>query len=92
MSRVLSTDEAKQAITKMQQLINGPLLEQISALNKEGQTLSRSDVWDGQLASQFRSEWPQTHNTLKNVQTQLEELRRSIEKINQNIMTAGGNS
>ena len=92
MARVLSTDEAKQAVTKMQQIINGPLLDQITALNKEGQTLSRPDVWDGQLAQQFRSNWPQTHNNLKNVQTQLEELRKAVDTINRDIMSAGGNA
>jgi len=89
--RVLSTGEAKQAITKMQQIINGPLMEQIDALNREGQTLSDPNVWDGRLAQQFRNEWPQTHSTLLKTKEALEELRANSQRINQDIMTAGGN-
>jgi uncharacterized protein YukE len=90
MARVLSTDAAKQSIQKMQQIINGPLLEQIEALNKEGGILSDSNVWDGRLAQQFRGQWPETHNTLMKTKAALEELRANTEKINRNIMTAGG--
>jgi hypothetical protein len=59
--RVLSTAEAKQAIQKLQQIINGPLVEQIRALDTQGRVLSDPNVWDGNLAQQFRSEWPNTH-------------------------------
>ena len=89
--RVLSTGIAKQSITKMQQIITGPLLDQITSLNNEGTTLSDPNVWDGRLALQFREHWPETHQALKTVQQQLEELRTSIQKINENIMMAGGN-
>lgn len=90
--RVLSTETARQSILKMQNIINGGLIEQIDALNREGQTLSQRDVWDGQLASQFRNNWPQTYAALKKAQQELEELRANVQKINQNIMTAGGNA
>jgi len=89
--RVLSTDAARQAITRMQQIINGPLMEQIDALNREGQTLSQPDVWDGNLARQFRSQWPETHSTLLKAKEALEELRANSQRINEDIMRAGGN-
>ena len=89
--RVLSTGEARQAITKMQQIINGPLLDQITQLNNQGQILSNPNVWDGRLASQFRSDWPEVNATLIKAKNALEELRTSVQKINENIMTAGGN-
>lgn len=89
--RVLSTDQAKQSITKMQQIINGGLIEQIEALNREGQTLSQPEVWDGNLARQFQSTWPQTYQALMKAKQELDELRANIQKINENIMTAGGN-
>jgi uncharacterized protein YukE len=76
---------------KFKQTLDGPLLEQINALNREGQTLSQPDVWDGSLASKFRSDWPQVHQTLTKVREALEELRGKLEQINQNIMQAGGN-
>lgn len=90
--RVLSTMTAKETIVKMQQVINGPLVEQIQQLAQQGQTLSDANVWDGQLAIKFRGEWPQTHQSLVKTKEALEELRRNIEQINRNIMTAGGNA
>jgi uncharacterized protein YukE len=75
----------------MQQIINGPLVDQIRALDNQGRTLSDPNIWDGNLAQQFRSEWPNTHNALQKTQQALEELRRNVQTINQNIMTAGGN-
>jgi uncharacterized protein YukE len=89
--RVLSTETAKQSITKMQQIINGPLMEQINALNREGQTLSDPNIWDGNLARQFRGDWPQMHSALTKAQEAVEQLRTSAQRINQDIMTAGGN-
>lgn len=89
--RSLSTVEAEQAIQSMRNTINGPLMEQIDVLNRDGQTLSDPNVWDGQLAQQFRSEWSQTHSALLKVKEALEELRAKSERINQDIMAAGGN-
>jgi len=88
--RVLSTQTAKQSIQKMLQIINGPLTEQIDALNREGQTLSDPNVWDGRLAQQFRSEWPQTHSALLKAKEAVEQLRANSQRINQDIMQAGG--
>ena len=74
--RVLSTGEAKQAIQRVQQIISGGLTEQIDALNREGQTLSDPNVWDGNLAQQFRNDWwPSMHNTFLQAKQSLEELR-----------------
>jgi uncharacterized protein YukE len=90
--RVLSTGTAKQSITRMQQIINGGLVEQIDALNREGQTLSDPSNWDGRLAIEFRGNWPQTYQALMRAKAELEELRSNLQTINQNIMTAGGNA
>jgi uncharacterized protein YukE len=89
--RVLSTVEAEQAIKKMQQIINGPLIEQIGQLNQQGQTLSNPNVWDGRLAQEFRNRWPEIHKTLLRVKDDLEELRSKVQQINEDIMRAGGN-
>jgi hypothetical protein len=91
-TRVLSTDQAKQSIVKMQQIINGGLIEQIEALNREGQLLSQPDIWDGNLAVQFRGDWPQMYQHLLRAKEDLENLRANSQKINENIMTAGGNA
>jgi len=37
MSRVLSTDEAKEAIRQIQSIVNGGLTDQIQALDNQGQ-------------------------------------------------------
>ncbi len=91
MSRVLSTETAKQSVQKMQQIITGPLLDQINALNREGGILSDPNVWDGRLAQEFRNGWPEVNATLLRAKTQLEELRSQVQRINEDIMRAGGN-
>ncbi len=90
--QVLATTQMREAIQQMQRIINGGLMEQIDQLNKQGETLSRPDVWDGRLAQEFRNNWPQTYRTLKKAQQELEELRANVQKIHQNIMEAGGNA
>ncbi|NNJ12403.1 pyrophosphorylase [Chloroflexales bacterium ZM16-3] len=90
--RVLSTGTARQSITRFQSIVNGPLLDQINELHSQGQILSQPENWDGQLASQFRSYWSETNGKLRQIQQALEELRRQVAQINQNIMQAGGNS
>jgi len=89
--RVLSTGAARQAIAKMQAILNGPLVDQIEAVAREGQVLSDPSVWDGRLAQQFRSEWPIVHRGLTATVEALEELRAQIAQVTQDIMRAGGN-
>lgn len=89
--RVLSTEQAKSSIQQVQAIINGGLAEQIDKLDKEGKTLSSPDVWDGPLAQQFREQtWPETKSALEKAKQELDELRGQLQKISQNIMTAGG--
>ena len=90
--RVLSTPEAKQSVTRMQTIINQGLLDQIHLLDREGSTLSDPNVWDGDLAAMFRSDWPGTSATLKRIQQDLESLRARVQQINGDIMVAGGNA
>ena len=90
-ARVLSTDQAKTAIQQMQSIINGGLTEQITQLDAQGKTLSNPDIWDGPLAQQFRDQtWPETKSALDRAKQELEELRDQLQRISQNIMTAGG--
>jgi uncharacterized protein YukE len=89
--RVLSTGEARDAIRKMQDIINGSLLDQINALNAQGTRLSDPNVWDGQLARQFRSDWRQIYQKLTASKNALDDLRQQIKHINDDIMNSGGN-
>ena len=91
MTRVLSTDAARSSIASMSSIINGGLADQIGQLDQQGRQLSQPDVWDGALAAQFRSSWPQTSRSLQTVKGELDELRQRIERINVDIMVAGGN-
>ena len=91
MTRVLSTDAARSAVASMAAIINGGLADQISQLDQQGRQLSQPDVWDGALATQFRGAWPDTSRSLQTVRTELEDLRQQVERINADIMAAGGN-
>jgi uncharacterized protein YukE len=91
--RVLSSEQGKTSITRMQSILSGGLAEQIASLKSEGQILSDPEVWDGMLASEFRSgTWPETARTLDQAAEALEELRQRIQGINADIMVAGGNN
>lgn len=90
-NRVLSTEEAKSAIQQLQSIINGGFTEQINQLDAQGRTLSEPNVWDGPLATQFRSEtWPQTKSALDKAKAELDELRTQLGRISENIFAAGG--
>ena len=91
MGRVLSTEEAKNAIRQIQNIVNGGFTDQISQLDSQGQILSNPNVWDGPLAATFRgSTWPETKTALDKAKQELEELRTQLDKISQDIFTAGG--
>ena len=92
-TRVLSTEAAKTAIVQVQPIINGGLLDEIGKLDQQGRTLSNAEVWDGPLAQQFRDQtWPETKAALDRARVELDELRDQLQRISQNIMTAGGAS
>ena len=91
--RVLSTEAAKTSIVQLQSIVNGGLLDEINKLDQQGRTLSNPEVWDGPLAQQFRDQtWPETKTALDKARQELDELRDQLQKISQNIMTAGGAS
>lgn len=91
MTRVLSTEQAKSAISQVQNIINGGLTDQITALDGQGRILSDPNVWDGPLASQFRSStWPETKAALDKAKQELDELHQQLSKISQDIFSAGG--
>ncbi|MFL4475205.1 pyrophosphorylase [Paeniglutamicibacter sp. MACA_103] len=91
MSRVLSTEQAKSAIAQVQGIVTGGLTDQISALDGQGRVLSDPNVWDGPLAAQFRgSTWPETKAALDKAKQELEQLRVQLQKISQDIFSAGG--
>ncbi|KWZ72655.1 MAG: hypothetical protein E6700_06635 [Winkia neuii] len=90
-ARVLSTEQAKSAISQLQSIINGGFTDQISQLDAQGKILSDPNVWDGPLAQRFRDQtWPETRQALDKARAELEELRGQLDQISQNIMTAGG--
>lgn len=91
MARVLSTEEAKTAIRQIQSIIGGGFTDQISQLDAQGRILSDPNTWDGPLAATFRgSTWPETKSALDKAKQELEQLRTQLDKISQDIFTAGG--
>ena len=91
MSRVLSTEEAKTAIRQIQSIVGGGFTDQISQLDAQGRVLSDPNIWDGPLAATFRgSTWPETKAALDKAKSELEQLRTQLDKIAQDIFTAGG--
>jgi uncharacterized protein YukE len=90
--RVLSTDQAKTSIARMQAIIASGLAGELSGLQAEGRMLSDPSVWDGVEATRFRSDtWPSVSRALVQCVDALEALQQHISRVNQNIMTAGGN-
>jgi hypothetical protein len=73
-------------------ILNSGLTETIQSLNHQGGILSEPNVWDGNLADDFRGNlWPACSRALANAHTQLQELQRRLKTIHANIMRAGGN-
>jgi hypothetical protein len=92
-TRVLSTEQAKVSVQRLQAILSNELLQQLARVGDEGRTLSDPNVWDGMQATRFRSElWPPTKAALDNAVEALHQLQQSSQAINQNIMQAGGNA
>ncbi len=90
--RVLATPEARSAVQRLKTIVNGDLLNTIRDLERQGDTLADANQWDGTLANQFRGTWPGNKTTINNMRTDLEKLQQDVDRITQNIMTAGGNA
>lgn len=87
---VKSTDAAKEAIGKMQAAINGGLMDAITTIVTQGNTLD-PELWAGPKADEFYSEWPETRTALDTAHQRLEMMANDIMTVNTNIQTAGGN-
>ena len=61
-----TTENAKQAATRMQTLLQGDMTAQVRQLQTAGAALADPNRWDGPLAQRFRSsEWPQQSRSLQ---------------------------
>jgi hypothetical protein len=91
--RVLATDAAKQAATKMQALLSGQITGELKQIQAIGNQLINPNIWDGPLAARFRSsEWPGENRALQTAVTSLETLSKQMETVVENILKAGGGS
>jgi uncharacterized protein YukE len=91
MSTVIkSTPEAIEAIHRMRSVIDGGLVEQLNALQREGGVLAEPFNWDGPLALQFRDTWPGLHGDLVRMQQELARLNTDLRTIQADIQLAGG--
>ena len=93
MARVLADDAAKAAVARIQSILAGDLTASITALQNEGNVLSDANHWDGMLAGQFRGEiWPSHTAAIASVKAALEQLQQQVQRINADILAAGGNT
>jgi hypothetical protein len=91
--RVLSTELARAAIQRMETILAGELEQQVRQLEQQGQSLSDPGVWDGRAAVEFRTRvWPEAKSGLDRTVQTLQELRVAVQRVNHNIMSAGGNA
>ena len=91
--RVLSSEAARVAIQRMEAILAGQLEQQVQQLEQQGQILTDPSIWDGRAAAEFRGTvWPQAKASLDRTIKTLEELRLAVQRVNQNIMAAGGNA
>jgi hypothetical protein len=87
---VKSTQDALDTIDRMRSSISGPLTEQINSFIATGDSLNEEN-FDGAHAAQFYGQWPETRTALQNALTELTDLATSIQNVNTNIQSAGGN-
>ncbi len=92
MTRTISTAVARDAVNKIQAIVDGPLLLQLIELERQAQVLADPIMWDGRLAEELRSKWLERKRQLSTVRALIEELQREVDTINRNIMHAGGNA
>ncbi len=91
MARVLTTDQAASAISQIQSILSGDLEGTISKLDAQGRVLSDPSAWDGPLASEFRSNvWPVVSKSLQDSKAHLDDLRIRLDRIQRDIVQAGG--
>ncbi|MGI8663106.1 MAG: pyrophosphorylase [Acidimicrobiales bacterium] len=88
--RTVADPLAKDAVTHLRSTLAGGFLETIQQVVRDGETLSRPDLWDGPRAIQFRQSWPELRGALQNAHSDLTELAGSIDAITTAIMHAGG--
>ena len=97
-NRVLTTDTAVDTVNRVRNIVQpagggGTLNTTVHELKTLLDTLGEPDVWDGQLATQFRGETlPACKTALTNCETALNELRTRLAAITNDIMSAGGNA
>ena len=88
--KILVTQEAMQAIDKMKNIIEGPLLGDIKDLNSQGTILSNPMQWEGGSAVQFRAEWQEVYASLQKTQTFLASLQSSVKRFHADIWGIDG--
>ncbi len=88
--RVLATHAARERISHARGVIDGPFMDQITALAQDFSVLKDRNQWDGSLADQYRPLMEDVERALKTAQGKLVEFARNMGTINANILTAGG--
>jgi hypothetical protein len=90
--RVTGSQEAKQEIQQMKQDFQNDLNTMKSQFSKHNSILSDPNHWEGRHAQEYRNNIaPQINNMLNKWQNDFTQLATQMDKIMQDILTAGGN-
>ena len=89
MSRVLSTEEALQELSRMETLIES-LVTQSEQAWRQGQRLLDDAVWQGGFARRARHSWEQALDDLRRAIRTTRRLQQHAQQVNRAIWRAGG--
>ena len=90
MARVVTSDRAEELLGRLQGEI-GQVHDLLQQMLRTGDELASPQVWEGQSANRFRDgEWARTRSWATSSIEQLNTLRDSIHRVNDNIRDAGG--
>jgi hypothetical protein len=88
---VKSTQEAIDAITRMNNALVGGLLDAITSFVNDGNSLN-PEIFAGPRADAFYAQWETTGPSLTQAKADLQALVDEISNANADIQTAGGNA
>ena len=89
-TRVLATDAAKDAASKLSALLSGAIATDVQQIHTQAATLSSPNEWDGPRAASFRGEWPQHETALNNANKAIDTIGQHAATVIAAIQAAGG--
>ena len=91
MTRVACDSEAIAASQQLEATIAGPFQDVLTRFQQHGAVLGEPAHWDGNHAAQFRQAWDQAQADLRSFHASLHEVLAAAQRIQADILAAGGN-